>query len=370
MRKNKSVITRENYSVFLSDFQAGRLSPEESILFEMFLLEHPDLKNDFDALLNKSPKIPDFVSPGFDSLKKGTGSEADQKTWEEWLIDHMEGNLTRDENAFFSELLRKHDGLGKEASLFDLTKVKPDPECIYPNKSELYQHADKTTPSLRGRFTKTFLRIAASLVLIFCMSLLLNQPISLLKTRNENEIQVSTKTQTNLYYHSENKNREAAIETKRNTAHKNNFQEPAHRKNSLLFDPVPVLGFNEIKTETLFSSELIAETREFEVFFPAGTLVAPGVYFSDNHVEEKQQKKSIYILASNWLKSEDTTALQRINAPEKDPGLGVTIASKGLGFINRLSGFDLKIAQTYSTKGELKKMGIGSEKFAFQWTPK
>lgn len=369
MKRKSTNITRDNYAVFLAEFMEGNLSRDQEFAFWSFINQHPDLREDLDHLLEKDFPFTEQLGPNFDFLKQHISPSSAEKTWDEWLIDRLEGNLTVEEKGFINEMIQTHESLNKEAALFELTKISPDAEDQFPDKSTLYKKPKAEGNVIAFPGSKILLRIAALLVMIIATGFFL--------FNNSNQSQSVKINPVAAMKATEDKDPESVMQKQASKNHKE-AKMPALTPESdgmpakAIRQTIPVtpLGFTEIPENNIFRLALVEEKREIQEYIPEGVDIKAGDYFGDQKVNHEAWYRSIYSSTTRWLAAEDTTALERINAPDHVPGLGVSIASKGLGFINRISGFDLKIAQTFSTTGEVKKIGIASQSFAFQWTPR
>lgn len=371
MREENQKINRDNYPIFLADYLDRKLSNEQEEEFLEFLSVHPDLMDDFQMLQSTNANTKEVKSPGFDFLKKGAETDADYQSWDSWQVAHLEGDLSAVEYAFFLELLKSNENLKREAALYELTQSKPDTGEFFPNKAILYRRETfvGVLPHL-----KTILRVAAILIFLMIAGGYLFNHFSgisgfkVIKTTALNQNASKKKGVVSINSTSEeipNQTKPEQLISERNKESKFHKNYPTKRK----IQAMKIAGITYLASS--FEIKLMPESRQLEEFVQEGIPVAPGHYFAQEKNKNIAANGRIYEMATNWLSQEDSTALRRINAPVfNDPGIGLALASRGIGFINRISGADLKIAQTFSEEGEVKKIGIGSSGFAFQWTPK
>jgi hypothetical protein len=147
-------VTRHNYEEMFLLYLDGELSGADRQSVELFLAQHPDLKEEFD-LLAQFRLIPDndVVFPDRQSLyRPGTVST-------EQLLDYMDGELTASDKFHVEDNLSKNPALQAEMNL--LERARLEPEFIpFPAKDSLYREETRRIPAW-NRW-----RIAASILLL------------------------------------------------------------------------------------------------------------------------------------------------------------------------------------------------------------
>lgn len=126
------MITRENYTVFMEDFIAGKLSPEMEEAYMAFLESNPDLMEvdleESDAQLDDA-----FLS----QLKKPI--QLDEKNLDEAFIAQLEGDLSPEEEDRLEACMLEHPEKEQDRKLIALTVLRPAISEQFPNKNRLYK---------------------------------------------------------------------------------------------------------------------------------------------------------------------------------------------------------------------------------------
>ncbi len=60
-----------------------------------------------------------------------------KNNYEEWMVDHMEGNLSPEQEKILNEFLSIHSELRTELEVFSQTKLEPDKTVVFTNKDVL-----------------------------------------------------------------------------------------------------------------------------------------------------------------------------------------------------------------------------------------
>lgn len=160
-------INRNNYETYLIDYLDGTLHPNEVAEVLLFLEQHADIKQEFEAM---GGVVLHATEKNFNSsmLLK---SEHDRNQL--LLFKEVEGNLSRQERLELKTAIKQHSKLIGEQKLFALTLQQPDLSVIYPNKNAL----KKST--LTVAWYTPILRIAAVIMLLSSIGFVyvkLNQP--------------------------------------------------------------------------------------------------------------------------------------------------------------------------------------------------
>lgn len=147
-------INRNNYETYLIDYLDGTLHPNEVAEVLLFLEQHADIKQEFEAM---GGVVLHAAETNFNSsmLLK---SEHDRNQL--LLFKEVEGNLSRQEALELKTAIKQHSKLIGEQKLFALTIQQPDLSVVYPNKNAL----KKST--LTVAWYTPILRIAAVIMLL------------------------------------------------------------------------------------------------------------------------------------------------------------------------------------------------------------
>lgn len=150
-------ITRSNYEEIFLLYVDGELTPEECDAVEVFAAAHPDLQEELDILLTTRLDSEPVVF-----LDKNTLMADSMKinAIDESLLSYIDGELKGEEKAGVEWELEHNKDLQAQHQLLLKTKLDPAERIAYPNKEELYRHAER---SVRPMF---WLRAAAVVILM------------------------------------------------------------------------------------------------------------------------------------------------------------------------------------------------------------
>lgn len=123
-----------NYEAFLLDYLEGNLAEPEVAELKLFAMTHPELEIDLDMgglPVVSHEHIPlDFKN----QLKKTT---ADLET--DLLLNYLEGNLSKEEQALVESKLAINKELASEFELLKKTILKAEGSLVYRGKNSLYK---------------------------------------------------------------------------------------------------------------------------------------------------------------------------------------------------------------------------------------
>ncbi|MBC8172638.1 MAG: hypothetical protein H7X71_01920, partial [Chitinophagales bacterium] len=84
--------------------------------------------------------------------------------YEEWMIDYLEGNLTRQQEKQLTHFLEAHPELRAELELFQHTKLRPDMNLVFENK-EILKKQETGRVITMASWKKYSIGVAAALLL-------------------------------------------------------------------------------------------------------------------------------------------------------------------------------------------------------------
>ena len=161
-------IDRHNYEVFVLDYLEGNLSADQHAAMEAFLLANPDIAEEIEGLNEFTLEAPLEGNIDKDSLKKGAliSENIDLENWEHFAVAYHEGDLNISEESELFRFLEAHPEKDKEFQLFASVKMKPDEAIIFEHKEALKKKE-------RVLVIPLYLRVAASLLIVFLLGLFL-----------------------------------------------------------------------------------------------------------------------------------------------------------------------------------------------------
>ncbi|HXD76850.1 MAG TPA: hypothetical protein VN616_03530 [Puia sp.] len=131
------MITRDNYEEYFLLYADNELPAAERSAVENFIAGHPDLREEWEALLHcrLSPEA-GVVFPGRASLMK-PGS--DESAFTEDLLLYLDGELDPAGRERIEDAIRHQPLIAKELADLRQTVCSPDPAISYPDKTGLYK---------------------------------------------------------------------------------------------------------------------------------------------------------------------------------------------------------------------------------------
>ncbi len=285
-------INKKNYEIYILGHYEGTLNKKEEQELQSFLINNPELKNEFDSFENFS------ISPDQDvkfdlklALKQSpvTSNEIINDTnYQEYFIASVEGDLNTKQQNQLSLFLQSHSDLLEEYTLFNLSKLKPDTSIVYENKKQLKKFILTETIFNRKTILQTA-SIAASFLIIVSVALFIN----------------NTKVDTTNAL-SENKNTPPEINTEKNLASiinipvvKHTIKNPAYKKD-VITNKKETSKREDIKIENLepkdnVQIELASNFNNNEVatraYYNNVTAIANTYYDEENATNQKRNLK-------------------------------------------------------------------------------
>ncbi len=127
-------INRHNYEEYFILYSDNELSSDDRRRVDEFVLSNPDLRDELDTYLN-------LILTTDTSLK--FENKKDLHRYDESLISYLDNELSGDEKKKFDELIGESPWLQNELNLYRKTKLQPDSEIVFENKSVLYRSTEK-----------------------------------------------------------------------------------------------------------------------------------------------------------------------------------------------------------------------------------
>lgn len=165
------MITSDNYEEFFLLYIDNELPIAGRQAVERFVAEHPDLREEWEALL-QCRVIPDrhLSFPGRDALQRPeiAGAEGPDFAGAEGpdFLSYIDGELDEKDRLALEEFVRQHPRCLPELDTWRNTISQPDPAIVCPDKESLYKKE-------RRPLLLPWIRIAAAAAIIGIVSLLL-----------------------------------------------------------------------------------------------------------------------------------------------------------------------------------------------------
>lgn len=153
-------ITRDNYEIWFLDYLEGRLDHPNMEEVRLFLLHHPDLADEMDAITLSLSTDQTVRYPDKENLKRDSFDDA--SLFENSAVAATEGDLNEEETIAFERWLDKRAVQKEFVSQLKLSRLEPNLEITFPNKGRLKK---KTT--VIAFWTKVTAAAAIFLIALF-----------------------------------------------------------------------------------------------------------------------------------------------------------------------------------------------------------
>lgn len=154
------IIDRHNYEEFFILYWDGELIGSQKQAVENFVNENPDLQEEF-RLLGETRFVPDknvqFEEKGF----LLNSSFINITNYEEQLLNYIDDELNNNERKEVEKLAAKLPVIQKELLLLQKTKLQPDTEVMFPDRSMLYRRQERVRV-----ISMTWFRVAVAAAII------------------------------------------------------------------------------------------------------------------------------------------------------------------------------------------------------------
>ena len=151
----------------------NELSPADRQAVERFVEAHPDLKEEWELLLQC--RIDPAEAPAFPGkellLQYEDTSLINPDNYESWFLSYIDGELDAPSRRAVIEFVRLHPEKNIELQRLQLAVNIPDPSIVFPDKESLYRRDDK-----RRIAWLPFARIAAAALVLGAVGLMVFHP--------------------------------------------------------------------------------------------------------------------------------------------------------------------------------------------------
>ena len=137
-------INRHNYEEFFILYMDNELGSDDRSMVEAFVLQHPDLKEELELLLQYklSPDI-EILFPGKEELIKVNGETPITLTnYQEWLVLYIDNELNANQRKEVDKFITNNPSIQEELALFQHTKLLPE-QIVFTGKESLYRKEEK-----------------------------------------------------------------------------------------------------------------------------------------------------------------------------------------------------------------------------------
>jgi hypothetical protein len=155
-------IDRHNYEEYFLLYIDNELTVDQKKQVELFIKENPDLEEEL-IIFQQSRLIPDTIV--FEEkhllMKEENNSFINLNNYEEWLVLYVDNELNDKEKTIVEKFAATHPQVQTELGLFQQTKLQPEEEFNFPDKSLLYRKEEKVRI-----ISMTWWRVAVAAILI------------------------------------------------------------------------------------------------------------------------------------------------------------------------------------------------------------
>jgi anti-sigma factor RsiW len=155
-------INRHNYEEYFILYLDNELSSDDRRMVEAFVLQHPDLKEELDILLQYK-LVPDtnITFTGKEELMKVNGDTPITLTnYDEWLVLYMDNELTAGQRVAVEQFITDNPSAKEELALLQRTQLQPE-TIFFADKASLYRTEEEVRPT-----PVRWWRLAAAAVLL------------------------------------------------------------------------------------------------------------------------------------------------------------------------------------------------------------
>jgi len=173
------MITRNNYEELFLLYVDNELSPADRQAVERFVEEHPDLKEEWELLLQC--RINPDEMPSFPDKEQLMRSEAPGSqpplihagNYEPWFLSYVDNELDTPSRQAVIDFVRRHPEKNSELQRLQRTVSAPDRSIVFPNKELLYRREEGRTRKIAWL---PFAGIAAAALILGAVGLLIFHP--------------------------------------------------------------------------------------------------------------------------------------------------------------------------------------------------
>jgi hypothetical protein len=364
-------ISKNNYEAYLLDYLEGRLSKDEALLLQQFILENPALGN-WEELCGELPVLSPSTMVFADKeqlLKQEIKpcKKLNEANYNDFFISFHEGLLSANEQQELEAFLQLNPFLRADFDLYKKVYLKADEELKFIGKQKLLRKAPV--------FTIGFIRnisVAASLLLLASIVWLWLQPESkVVAPEIVYEAPEIKKTETEEKVHEIDDVKVFQPVANEQTAFKavNTTNQKIETSVNAPLEILPVLAFKEAKpiNNSEKSFELVETRPVTERLLLAAVISGEEM---DNQVNDKSAFGRIF---DNTIRK--TLAALAPNKNDVDSSLQPDIISGGFSFwdlaqagvktYNTLTDNEVQLVQATDEQGRISGMRFNSEKINF-----
>jgi anti-sigma factor RsiW len=155
-RNDMNTIHLGNYEEFFILYMDNELSDDQVKMVDAFLLEHPDLRSEFEMLVSTKLPMEEFNFDKNDLL----ADNMKLSSIDEELLLYIDNELPADKKKRVELELSANKHYQLEHQLLMKTRLDASEAIAYPNKNELYRRTERVISM------KVWMRVAAAVVIV------------------------------------------------------------------------------------------------------------------------------------------------------------------------------------------------------------
>ena len=159
------IINRHNYEEFFILYWDDELTTAQKQAVENFVTANPELQEEF-KLLGETRFIPDNNVQFEEKEFLLNNSFINITNYEEQLLNYVDDELSNNERKEVEKLAAKQPAIQKELLLLQKTKLQPEAEVIFPDKSSLYRREENADSYRHRVISMVWFRVAVAAALI------------------------------------------------------------------------------------------------------------------------------------------------------------------------------------------------------------
>jgi len=138
------IINRHNYEEFFILYWDNELNADDKKQVDVFVQENADLQQEF-RLFGETRFAPEanILFKEKELLLNNKNSLLNFSNYQEYLLSYIDDELTKAERTEVEKFASKHPGVQQELNLLLKTKLQPETQIVFPDKSVLFRKEEK-----------------------------------------------------------------------------------------------------------------------------------------------------------------------------------------------------------------------------------
>jgi len=176
-------IDRHNYEEFFILYWDNELTAVQKQAVENFVTQNTDLRAEFE-ILGETRFTPDASEQFKEKDFLLNDSFINITNYEEQLLNYIDDEVTNEEKKEVEKFVALNPAAQKELALFQRTKLQPEAEISFPDKSVLYRREEKPVRVI----SMTWFRVAVAAAILLIAGFTVFQFVNPGKTGNVNPV--------------------------------------------------------------------------------------------------------------------------------------------------------------------------------------